>query len=478
MNYSGADVLVEQINQAMRGLVDLMAEPAAVHFQSVHPAFEQLEKVFALKSGLDASFAWLADMNEAGLRVGSTRSVDYLMKRLDISRAEASARLRRGKALFDPPPDPEPDTGPPDQQANPEDRERSRAEASARADRERKAQAAARRREASAEKRAVIDEELRALSPHATPGRNELLDQSLTYAATHEVSLLRHWVREQVRLTNRNVSKLHESNVAFHRRYVSMSEPDEFGGVRLSGYLPGDMAAALAEALNPARSNILDGSDLKSVEGMSMGKKRAHLLVAMCRNFLNDKALNLRGIGSIVVSMTLEELENMKVDDVFPTSTGHLVDPFALIRLGGARNDAFVIHAQDGQPLYAGTGKRTANLFQRMALFASELVCSSPDCEEPMSKCQVHHIEASARGGPTQLGNLTLLCWGHHRDNNDDRDPFSPLGWADVDPVTGRAGHRRRYGDPVVLNDSPAAHRSGGSKIRVRHAAEDSLFTV
>jgi len=26
-----------------------------------------------------------------------------------------------------------------------------------------------------------------------------------------------------------------------------------------------------------------------------------------------------------------------------------------------------------------------------------------------------HHIEFWARGGPTRLGNLMLLCWYHHR---------------------------------------------------------------
>ncbi|WP_018022583.1 HNH endonuclease signature motif containing protein [Corynebacterium doosanense] len=464
MNHSGADVLVAQIDQAMTGLAELLAEPALAHFESIHPAFEALEKVFARKAGLDAAFAWAADMNEAGLKVGSSRSTDYLMQRLDISRAEATARLRRGKALYDPPvePEPEPDDDPV------ADDDATRAAAREKAERERKAQAAARGREAAGEKRAVIDEELRNLSPHATPGFNELLDRALEFAQSNAVGVVRHWLREQVRLANRSVSRLHESNRAFNRRYVSLSEPDEHGGVRLSGYLPADMAAALSEALNPARSNILDGTALKTTEGMSMGKKRAHLLTAMCRNFLNDKTLNLKGIGSIVVSMTLDELENMRVDDVFPTNTGHLLDPFALIRLGEARSDGFVIHAQDGQPLHAGTGKRTAGVMQRIALFASELVCSHPDCDRPMSECQAHHLIPAARGGPTSISNLTWLCWGHHRDNNDDRDPVSPFGWADRDEESGRVGHRRRAGAPVMVNGTPAARRSGAAKVRAR----------
>lgn len=460
MNDSGADVLVAQIDQAMTGLAELLADPAVAHFESIHPAFEALEKVFARKAGLDAAFAWAADMNEAGLKVGSSRSTDYLMQRLDISRAEAAARLRRGKALFDPPVEPEPEPV--------VDGEAERARAREKAERERKAQAAARGRDAAGEKRAVIDEELRSLSPHASPGFHELQDRALVFAQSNAVGVLRHWLREQVRLANRTVSKMREANRAFDRRYVALADPDEFGGVRLSGYLPADMAALLSEALNPARSNILDSSDLKTTEGMSMGTRRAHLLAAMCRSFLNDKTPNLRGVGSIVVSMTQEELENMQVDDLFPTNTGHLLDPFALIRLGEARSDAFVIHAQDGQPLYAGTGKRTADLMQRIALFASELVCSAPGCDRPMSECQAHHIVAAARGGPTDISNLTWLCWGHHRDNNDERNPVSAFGWADRDEETGRVGHRRRAGDRIEFNDSPVAQRAGGAKIRAR----------
>lgn len=475
MNESGARVLVEQIDQAMTGLAQLLAEPATAHFESLHPIFEDLERILVRKAGIDAAFAWAADMNQAGFKVGSSRTVDYLMQALDLSRAEAMARLRRGKALFDPPAEPEPEPAVDEDAA---ERERRRVEAQEKAERERKAQAAARGRDAAAEKRAVIDEELRALSPHASPGYNELLDQALVYAQSNAVGLLRHWLREQVRLANREVSRLHEANRAFHRRYVSLSDPDEYGGVRLSGYLPSDMAAMLSEALNPARTAGMEGSELQTFEGMSMGKKRSHILAAMCRNFLNTKTPNLRGVGSIVVSMTMEELENMKVDDVFPTNTGHLLDPFALMRLGEARSDAFVIHAQDGQALYAGTGKRTANLWQRIALFASELVCSHPDCDRPMSDCQVHHVVAVANGGETELSNLTNLCWGHHRDNNDNRDPVSPFGWADRDPDSGRVGHRKRRGDPVVMNDSPAAERSGGAKIRKKYAeTQEPLFT-
>ena len=49
------------------------------------------------------------------------------------------------------------------------------------------------------------------------------------------------------------------------------------------------MAAVQFEALNPARHQVLDGTDLGTTEGMSLGEKRVQLLMAMSRNFLNTK---------------------------------------------------------------------------------------------------------------------------------------------------------------------------------------------
>jgi hypothetical protein len=40
--------------------------------------------------------------------------------------------------------------------------------------------------------------------------------------------------------------------------------------------------------------------------------------------------------------------------------------------------------------------------------------CQFPGCQQPPSVCQVHHLIPRARGGPTALPNLALLCRFHH----------------------------------------------------------------
>ena len=58
---------------------------------------------------------------------------------------------------------------------------------------------------------------------------------------------------------------------------------------------------------------------------------------------------------------------------------------------------------------------RTATLAQRRALAARDRGCVIPGCSIPAEACQAHHLVDWAAGGPTDVSNMALLCWGHHR---------------------------------------------------------------
>ncbi|TDZ90251.1 hypothetical protein CCUG60885_04897 [Mycobacteroides salmoniphilum] len=68
-----------------------------------------------------------------------------------------------------------------------------------------------------------------------------------------------------------------------------------------------------------------------------------------------------------------------------------------------------------GRPLYLGRTKRIASPDQRIVLHAKDRGCTHPDCHIPGYLCQVHHINAWADGGPTDIDNLTFACAPHHR---------------------------------------------------------------
>jgi hypothetical protein len=51
----------------------------------------------------------------------------------------------------------------------------------------------------------------------------------------------------------------------------------------------------------------------------------------------------------------------------------------------------------------------------RRAVIARDETCAFPACDRPPSWSDAHGVEHWADGGPTALGNLALLCRGHHR---------------------------------------------------------------
>jgi hypothetical protein len=49
------------------------------------------------------------------------------------------------------------------------------------------------------------------------------------------------------------------------------------------------------------------------------------------------------------------------------------------------------------------------------ALVGRDRHCTAPSCDRPPGMCEAHHIWHWANGGPTNLENLKLLCWFHHK---------------------------------------------------------------
>jgi hypothetical protein len=67
------------------------------------------------------------------------------------------------------------------------------------------------------------------------------------------------------------------------------------------------------------------------------------------------------------------------------------------------------------QPLELGRTTRTVAPAQRNALVVRDGGCAFPGCDRPQGWCEAHHLRHWAHGGPTDLANLALLCWAHHR---------------------------------------------------------------
>ena len=67
-----------------------------------------------------------------------------------------------------------------------------------------------------------------------------------------------------------------------------------------------------------------------------------------------------------------------------------------------------------GETLDVGRDQRVANRAQRRALRAMHRTCGLAECTVPFEHCQIHHVIAWERHGPTDLDNLIPLCSRHH----------------------------------------------------------------
>lgn len=471
---------VDEIAGGLERLGAIFADPDTLSFLAAAPQMERLENALAAKAFIDASFAWAAESNDAGRLVGATRAMDYLMVNLGLSRAEALDRLNRGRDLFArptinpaPEPEPEPEETEAQRRAREEETERIRAEEQRRLNAEREAQSRARdeaRSRASAEKQRIIQQELRSLSEHSSPGRAELLAQALAEAKLRAPEDLRQWVRDRVRLANSRGRKADGSRdlyAATKKRMVSMSKQDADGGVHVRAYLPAAMAAKLKAALAPGRRPGVNASVPPEEDRRSMQARGADQLDAILDAYLaaGDQA-NRRGVGSVVVSMTAADLDTLAADDRFATNTGHLLSPVDILQLGMAAYDIGVVHDENGLPLHLARTRRSASLAQRLALFARELCCTRPDCTEAHCDSDVHHLMAWAEGGHTDIENSSTVCRPHHGDNNDRHDGGGGLGHLATDPDTGRVGWQPPDGGPLRFNETTFQQYSAGAKIR------------
>ncbi|MFD6142821.1 HNH endonuclease, partial [Promicromonospora sp. NPDC060271] len=75
-----------------------------------------------------------------------------------------------------------------------------------------------------------------------------------------------------------------------------------------------------------------------------------------------------------------------------------------------------IVFGPDGAVLDVGRAQRTVSGQMRRAVIARDQHCVWPGCDQPPSRCEVHHaITHWADGGNTSVTNSALLCWHHHQ---------------------------------------------------------------
>lgn len=85
----------------------------------------------------------------------------------------------------------------------------------------------------------------------------------------------------------------------------------------------------------------------------------------------------------------------------------------------GKELEVALFHPQEGAVNLYSTS-RFANQKQRDLARATLTTCPVPDCRHASDNCEIHHVTAWSRGGPTNMSNLAPVCQYHNRTNDDD----------------------------------------------------------
>lgn len=453
---SSIDELSANISRSISELAQLLAD-AAQHpappeggplIQAHLDAAITLEKAFNQKTLFDAALAHLIQESRAGNLVGSTRPTTFLAQHLDISTNEALNRLRRGKRDFgelDDPDNPRADT----------DRAYGRQYLF--------------ENSISAEKQTLLERELKKL--HKQDSLMELRVRAVKEASTRSVEDLRTWVRAEVAQLNA-ASMDRDPHAAARKRHIVIGKPDADGGCFVRAYLPAAtsalLEATLAPARNPGYASSVEPED--DTRGLQQRRVDAFHQVLLRHNEVQTERNG--GVGTIAISMSIKDIEEMTPTSRFPTNTHCELTPMDILALGAAKFDFLIVHDPDsGRPLHLGRTQRTANIEQRIALMAAEGVCIHHRCDQSAINCEVHHVIPWAQGGHTDVENMHIYCRTHHRPNNNSPIDSPTRGRSELDPVTGRYGYRppRNFYNPdpqIELNNTTAQNRSAGAKIR------------
>ncbi|MEX3504303.1 DUF222 domain-containing protein [Corynebacterium sp. LK2510] len=461
--------LNDAIENAFSEIRDLFSDPGNVTFADVHSEIERLEEITHMKAFIDAAFAFVCERDDAGRTVGARYASSYLTDKLGLSRGEAFNRLSRGRELFA---EPAGDAGS-GSDAGADEREKAR-----QSERESQRKARSDSAKVSAEKQRIINHELRTLLPNAVPGRASLLADALREAATRSPEDLRRWVRRRVEQANAcapTPPKPKDPFGPYRNRSVRFGLQRTDGTCDITITAPAGEAALLKAILDAGLhpgSNLPE--DAADSDSRTPGQRRFDQLMAALHH-VNDCTHTPQGTGaaSVVLSMTLDDLEGADHTTTFSTTTGIDITCYDILRLGLAGKDFVVqIDRVTGMPLSIGA-TRLANLAQRLALFAAQGVCAWEGCTTPFSELEIHHLIPYAAGGRTNIENLAGLCRQHHRCNNDNHDFSGGLNHTVRDPGTHRVGVAHPDGT-VHYNSTSDAHNAPGYRLAHRRSRQHS----
>ena len=215
---------------------------------------------------------------------------------------------------------------------------------------------------------------------------------------------------------------LTETNRAYQRRYLSISEPLD-GIVRIDGLLDAEAGALVRNAVNGGLPPARD-------DDRTPGQRRADRLVELCQPRTVGAADGAGPRPHLVIRASIDTLVGA------PDAPGGELDGGAIIPAEAVRRiacDAAISRILGKGELDAEITRasRTAPPATRRALAARDRGCVAEHCNRPPQWTDSHHVKHWIDDGPTTMSNLILLCRPHHRKVHEE-------GWGLQRLTTGR----------------------------------------
>jgi len=199
---------------------------------------------------------------------------------------------------------------------------------------------------------------------------------------------------------------LAETNRAYERRYLHISEPQD-GLVRLDGLVDVEGGATLRTALEPFMKPIKG-------ETRSFGQRSVDALMELCRQGSGSKRDGAGPRPQLIIRASLDTLAGTPGAPAGEVDGGGTVPAETVQRYACDSAIARII-GQGELDHELNHATRTLPAPTRRALESRDRHCVFPGCTRPPIWCDGHHLVWWTRGGATALPNLALLCRPHHR---------------------------------------------------------------
>jgi len=233
-------------------------------------------------------------------------------------------------------------------------------------------------------------------------------DEMLGYARNLSVADLQKICRVAWHVANPD-GFFNEAEADFSKRRLHISLMSD-GMHAVDGVLDPVSGSALRKALEPLAKR-------RGAEDDRTHSQRMVDAVGELVNHAMDQGTLPRRNGvkpHVTVTTTLEGLKN---EVGAPPADFELSLPLSTRTLERFSCDSTMsrVLLADSMVMDVGRATRVVSAPTRRALQQRDQGCRWPGCDRQVSWSTPHHIVAWARGGPTRLHNLVLLCYYHHR---------------------------------------------------------------